>query len=328
MTTGTPFAPTSLSTSVVNPEVATIYRRFPYISVSEFLNAPTAVATNALVPGASPLEQTQALADVIMRASAWADEICFHTADGTLAASPSTEAAWIKPKPDGSLALPCKYRPILELDAVAIGSSPSQAASLGTCPDAAFGLKTIYLPNTPISTISGDLPTWPAPSSYASSLWVAWTYVNGFAHTYLADAALAGAQSIVVAPTTPGGSVVYGVYPGTQLTIRDGQYTESVTVQSVSGTTLNLASPLLNAHTPPAAPDAIRVSALPWDIEQAVISLTMCLIKVRGTRAMVLPMTPGSSPSHQELIEAGGLEDYQVAVGLLKPFTTVVTGHN
>lgn len=330
MTTGAPFSPTPLATTVVNPEAGTIFRRAPYISPAEFQTAPTAVATTNLIAGGTAQQNLQALADVIMRASSWLDEHCFHTADGTLAASPSTETAWIKPKPDGSLAIPCKYRPILELTGLAIGTVPSQLASLTTAPDAAFGIKTIYLPATPLGVVNGDTATWPIPTSYGGQVYAAWTYVNGFPHTALAASATAGASSVQVAPSVPGGSQVFGVYPGTQLTIHDGINTETIVVGSVAGTTLNLqpGTSLQHAHTMPAAPDSIRVSAVPWAVEQACISLTSCLIKLRGTRAAVMPAMPGTAPPKQALSESGGLGDYKAACELLRPFVTVFAGHN
>lgn len=333
MSTGTPFSPTPLTTSVVAPQVASLYRRTPYLSASEYRAAPTAVNTNNLAPGGTGPLNLQVLADTIMRASSWLDEHCFHTADGTLAASPSTEAAWVKAKGDGSLVLICKYRPILEVLGVAWGAVPSQLASMTTAPDLVIGDKTITVPATILNAPAGDFALFPVATNYAGQVYAVWQYVNGFPHTYLAADCAQGADSITVAPALPGGSVVYGVYPGTQLTIHDSATsassgTETVVVSSVAGTILNLASPTVYAHTIPDAPDAIRVSALPWAIEQACISLTSCLIKLRGTQAMSMPTMPGGAPSHQALVESGGLEDYEVACKLLAPFTTVFAGHN
>lgn len=327
MSTGSPFVPTPFSTSIVSPVVTSAFRRAPYISPSEYRSAPTAVGTSSLIPAGSAQQNTQALADVIMRASGWLDLHCFHTADGTLAASPSTESGRIKPKLDGSLVLICKYKPILEVLALALGSVPSQLTSLTTAPDLIPGEKTITLPATGLGAPSGDFPTFPM-TTYNGRVYCVWSYVNGFPHTFLAETCAAGASSLVVAPSLPGGSSVYGVYPGTQLTIHDDAAgTEVIVVESVSGTTLNLASPTAYAHTVPSAPDSIRVSSVPWAVEQACISLTSCLIKTRGTGAAVLPMEPGAAPSKDTLLEAGGLEDYEIAVELLKPFTTVFMGN-
>ena len=330
MTTGTPFQPTPLTTSVVAPQVASLYRRLPYIGATEFQNAPTAVSINSLIPGGTQAQNVQALADEIMRASSWLDQICFHSADGTLAASPSTESAWVKPKRDGSLALICKYKPILEVLAIAWGSVPSQLASMTTAPDLIIGEKVITVPATILNAPAGDFATFPVATNYAGQVYAVWQYVNGFPHTYLEANAVQGATSISVGPSVPGGSVVYGVYPGSQLTIHDGVETETIVVGSVSGTTLELqaGTSLQYAHTVPPAPDSIRVSSVPWVVEQACISLTSCLIKVRGMRAQILPQSPGPhAPSQQALVESGGLADYEAALKMLKPFITAVTWH-
>lgn len=313
-----PFIPTPFSTPVVAPEVSSYYRRAPYLSATEYVNAPTAVSVTSLIPGGTQQQQLQVLADTIMRASGWMDEHCFHTADGTLAASPSTESRWVRPKADGTLVLPCKYRPILEVDALAYGSIPSQLSSLTTAPDLVIGFKTITVPATIMGAPAGDFATFPVATSYAGQIYAVWQYVNGYPHTFLADDAEQGATQVTVGP-------VYGVYPNTQLTIHDGVNTETIAVGSISSDVITLAAgtTLANAHTLPTAPDSIRVSALPWAIEQACISMTSCLIKLRGTRAMIPPMQPGAPPPREALVEAGGLEDFEVACKLLKPFTTV-----
>jgi hypothetical protein len=326
-----PFVPTPFATPVVNPTVSSIFRRANYISVSSYQNAPTAVATNNLVTG-NPGAQAQAaaLATVISRASSWIDAICFARADGTLQASQSTEQGYsgtsssrINVKPNGSVILICNYKPILEVDTIAVGPAPQQVTTLTqqAANTLVIGTKTISLPNVCFNNL--PYPTY-SPASWRGpqGLYVIWTYVNGFPHFALAQSASMGASSIVVNPTTPDGSSVFGVYPGTQLSIRDGGDTETIVVESASGLTINTVQPLQYAHTVPTAPDQILVSALPWNVEQACISLTSCLIKTRGTRAMVMPMAPGGQPPKQALIESGGLEDYDIARELLEPYIT------
>jgi hypothetical protein len=326
MTTGTPFSPTPLQTSVVAPHVASLFRRLPYIGPTEYQNAPTAVSTDTLLPGGTAQQNLQALADTIMRASGWVDEICFHSADGTLAASPSTETRWVKPKGDGTLVLICKYKPILEVLALAWGSVPSQLSSMTSAPDLVIGEKTITVPATILNAPVGDFPSFPISTNNQGQVYAVWQYVNGFPHTYLTAAAAQGDTHITVAPSVPGGSVLYGVYPGTQLTIHDGISTEVIVVGSVSGTTITLqaGTSLAHAHTPPTPPDSIRISAVPWVIEQACISLTSALIKLQGTQAMVMPSMPGGMVDKQALIQSGGLEDYEAACKMLRPYTTVV----
>lgn len=327
MPTGTPFAPTPFTTTVVAPQVTSAFRRFPYISCSEFQNAPTAVATGTLTPNGNTAQSQQALADTIMRASGWIDEHCFHSSDGTLAASISVESAWVNAKQRG-LRLICRYRPILEVVGVALGANPGQLSSLTSNAGLSIDGKIITIPPTTLGSAQqvGDLLPL-ITTGYAGSWYTVWSYVNGFPHTALAANVAQGATSIQVQPTLPGSSTVAGVYAGTQLTIFDGVSTETVVASAApTGTTITLQAGTAFAHTIPAAPDTIRVSSIPRAVEQACISLTSCLIKVRGTRAMVMPTGPGGgTPSKQALIQAGGLEDYELACELLKPFTTVVS---
>src|ERR1700744_4013444 len=109
------FVPETFAEPPVSSAVATLFRRTPYISPGEYKQAPTAVATSALVPGGAAEEQLAELAAVISRASDWVDTICFHRAEGTLAASPTTEEDWIKPKANGELLITCNFKPILEV---------------------------------------------------------------------------------------------------------------------------------------------------------------------------------------------------------------------
>lgn len=323
--TGTPFEPTPFATTYVAPTVNSAFRRYPYISLQEFQNAPTAVATGTLIPNGTSAQNQQALADTIMRASGWIDEHCFHSSDGTLAASVSVESSPVRAN-NGAIKLICKYRPILEVQGIALGPTAGQLTSLTTDPGIAVDGKIITIPPT---QLGGGIPGDYLPGlvlGWGQYAYATWSYVNGFPHTALAANVSLGATSIQVEPTTPDGSTVCGIYGGTQLTIFDGVNTETVVASAApTGTTITLRAGTQFAHTLPAAPDTIRVSSIPRAVEQACISLTSCLIKLRGSRAMVMPTGPGTgTPSKQALIQAGGLEDYQTACNLLKPFVTAV----
>ena len=315
------FAPEPFPDPVVNPTTATLFRRTPYISPSEYMGAPTAVAVSNLVPGGSKEAQEAALAATIMRASDVLDTICFHKADGTLAASPSTESGWITPKDNGRLGLICNYKPILEVDALALGTGPSSMENIGQ-----QGAENITV-EEPIIWLQGGGSfgpgSWfPSRPTVNGKIFAVWSYVNGYPHSFLAEEAEGGeAEAIVVGPSNPGGSEMYGVYPGTQLTIHDGANTEVIVVESIEGLTLNLTAPLLYSHAVPEAPGSVRVSAVPWLVEQACISLVSWLIKKRGSRAMVIPNVPGGQAKGQVESQAGGKADYEDAAKTLRPFT-------
>lgn len=318
------FAPEPFADPAVNPETATLFRRAPYISPSEYKQTPTAVGVANLVPKGDAAEQLAALAAVISRASGWLDTICFHSADGTLAASPSTETAWV-PVNNGMLNFICNYKPILAVNAMDIGPGPTDMQSIG-----AAAAKTLTWKGKVISLPFGGgsfgiMSSFPSVPLWNGQAWTAVTYVNGYPHSALAETAAQGAEQITVQPSQPGGTEMFGVYPGTQLTIHDGGKTEIVVVKEVESLVLKLQSGLMYEHTPPEYPDSTRVTAIPWDVEQACISLVSCLIKMRGSRAMILPSSPGgnSGPAKQAMTESGGLKDFETAVGILKPYTTV-----
>jgi hypothetical protein len=325
----TAFAPEPFATPAVSPDTATIFRRAPYISPGEYKQTPTAVAVSGLVPGGSAAENEAALAAVIMRASDWVDTICFHRADGTLAASPSTESAWVRVKDDGSLKLICNYKPVLEVDALAIGSGPNEMTNIGQ--EASEGLtivgQIIQLPQA--NPARGVTTIFPGVRTIRGRVYAVWTYVSGYPHTALTKTVDDGESVIEVSPSVPGGASIYGAYPGTQLTIHDGEFTEVVIVSSVAGLKLNLLTPLLYEHTVPVAPspNSIRVTAIPWVVEQACVSLTSALIKRRGSRSLTLPQSPGGASAPAKTNpggQAGATVDIETAYELLQPFIVPV----
>ena len=330
MATGTPFVPAALSTTSVAPSVVSENRRFSYVTPSEYRLAPTAVATSALVAGSTnqQSDSLSSLARTLERASGWVDLICFHRAEGTLAASATTESGWVSAKPDGSVALVCNFKPVLEVTGLGFGSMPSQLASIdsNTAADLWIDGKVIWVPGGwGLLSTGNAVPFF--RGAVGGRLFAVWRYINGYPHTTLASNAMVGATSISVQPSSPGGSTIAGVYAGTQMTINDADSTETIVVASTpTGLTLPLSAPLQFSHTVPVAPDGIRVSALPRAVEQATISLALVLIKARGSRAMVLSGTAGGQPSRQAIAQAGGLDDYDDAVRLLKPFI-VATVH-
>ncbi len=319
----TPFSPAPFDTPIVSPSATTLDRRQPYISPSELKNAPTALALGNLVPGGSAGQQSSELYNVLLRASDWVDLICFHGADGTLAASPTIQSAWVTPK-HGRLAFICNMKPILAVIGMALGSGPANLSDIGdsAAQNVSIDSPTIIALNGAVPMLGGGSlgSVWPGGGwrSYA-----VWSYIAGYPHMVLAAPTVVGAESITVAGSVPGQAEPYGVYPGTQLTIRDAAGgVEVCVVQSIAGDVLTLGSPLAFPHKVPAFPDFVYVTALPHAVEQATISLACCLIKLRGTRAAVMP-SAGQAATKTALISSGGLEDYEVAVDLLKPFTTI-----
>jgi len=325
MTTGTPFAPAPFATSYVSPTVASAFRRSSYITPSEYRFTPTAVSTRQLVvKSANPqVDSVASLAVLIEQASAWADLIAFHRSDGSFAASVTTEMDWVKVKPDGSLALICNFKPVLEVTGLALGPQPAQVsnADASTAQNLWVQGKVI---NIPAAWASSPIPAYSYPSGPNGGVYAVWTYVNGYANTLLAQNAVQGATSITLQPSVPGGSSLSGIYTGTQLEIYDGSNKETVVAASTpTGTTVTLTAGLQYPHNVPVAPDGIRVSAIPPPISRATVHLTSVLVKTRGTRAMQMAGAAGGSPGKQAIAEAGAENDFEYACKLLKRYETV-----
>jgi hypothetical protein len=326
------FTPTPFATPVF-AQTLSAYRSAPYISPSEYRNAPTAVGTGNLVPGSNTqqADSTASLADVISRASGWMDEHCFHGLGGSFAAGVVTEQAWYTVKPNGSVVIIPNLRPIRAVTGLAIGPSPSQLQNLSPniVPNISIGFKTITLPNCWNRGLTFPVYFGGYPS-YGNELLCAFSYVNGWPHFTLGASASAGDTSIVANGAFPGDTQLYGILPGTPLTIRDGSNTERIVVQSLSGLTVNLQGTLQYEHTPPASPDpdSIMVSALPWNVEQACISMTSVFIKTQGMRAQVPSSLGAAKPAQKQALgRAGALHDFEHACGLINKYVVVYIDH-
>ena len=324
------FTPTPFATPVIAARTATQLRSAPYISVSQYRFAPTSVGTLALVPkSAQPqVDSTETLAVTISEASQWMDTHCFHRNDGSFAANVTNEQMWVKVKPNQSAVLICNFKPIIEVVGLALGPSPTQLQNISanTAGLLVIGEKTITLPGVFVSgtTTVGNTVLFNGFPSYNGGMLAVYSYIAGYPHTTLASSAIAGATSITVNPPTPGGTVLYGVYAGTALTIKDGANTETVVASAApTGLTVSLQSGLANAHNIPNSPDGITVTALPNDLERACIHLTNVLLKAQGMRAQMPASLGSATPAQRQgLGRAGVLADFDVACHLLKPYRT------
>lgn len=290
----------------------------PYISLSDYKNAPTAIDTSQLIPGSNQAANDQELARVIKRASGWADRLC----DQTLAATLDTQSeSDLNVRRDGTVRVVCNFWPVLELDSFLAGPTPSTITAVTDTTNIALkGRNVLSVPvfglvaNTPlVGFLAGGL----LPGDRACATWSYW---NGWPHSTLTGGPYhINDASITVKTSLP------AALAGQQLTISDGANEEVVTVSSAftGGTTIPLVGGLANTHTVPAGPDSIVVTALPWDARNGVIHLTSCLIKTRGAEADVMDSI-GDEPAQSAAIEGGGVEDFSIAVDLLEYFRRVV----
>lgn len=295
---------------ITPPTVATYSNTSPYITAREFLAAPTGVDTNQLIPAGGPVSNTQALSNIISRASAWADSLC----NQKLAATLDTQAGLYRVR-RGALVVPLDFSPIIAVSQIQTGWSPSALAALTDTTNVWIGANTVTIPVTSVSAaglgyrLAGLVP---------DEMYATVQYVNGWADDTLSAAAAAGATSL---------SVVSGMgfMPGQTLTLYGTNGGEAVTVASSftptitpGATTIPLASAITGSYV---AGDTL--TAMPQSIKQAVIALTCVLIKTRGSEALVMQSIRGN-PSTTTKLEDDANDDFMVAADLLQPFKRVM----
>ncbi len=319
-----PYLPQAFTAPVINPAIGGYGLLLPYISVSMYNYAPTAMSTSSLVPGGSATQQTQSLADTIRRASRWADRYLFGSdpagKGASLAATLTVQNSYI-PVINNELRLYCDYKPIMELVGLEVGFDPSSTTPYSTNGAASvrFGNQVIHVPASYAALTNSPYPIFAPTGGFANGrkVYAVWSYVNGYAHTSLASNVLAGSTTITLTSTDNNGGLL-GVYPGTVFNILDNAYTESITVKSVSGNVVTTTAPLQYAHTVPTAPDFIPVTSIPDDVTQGIIFLTTALIKTRGDFSITL--NEMNAPTHRNSTVGDVESDVAYALEFLDPY--------
>jgi len=275
----------------------------PYLTVTEFRNAPTAIDIDNLVFNSTdPDVQNAELANVIARASSWIDTFC----NQVLGATTETEQQRSRIRPDGTIRFHPRYSPIIALTSLQFSSdfnSPIVAPdpSLAWVEDS----QIIYPYASAATTYSSAGPLqFGFPTSPRQEVFLTYTYVNGYANT-LINTATASQSSLTVTDGT-------GITAGQMLKIYDGFNSENVIVAStytLGSTTVPLVNPLAYTHA-----NGISISALPPAIKEAAILVTTAMLKVRGDNAMVMNVgtrpgvaTPGAQMTGTDLALAQDL---------------------
>ena len=305
-------------TPIWAPYVATYASREPYLTVDEFLAAPTGTDVTQLIPGASPASNRDALGALIGRASSEADIYCQQVLAATVDTQVSPPEGWRIMNRSGRSALyiPVDYTPIICVTGMTLGSDPTNVTAVTDMTGTWVSRKVVSVP-VASGTVTqfpaganGGGPTWPG-GAY-DRRWGTLSYINGFFNSALASTANAG-------DTTLSTSDVLGAYPGLQIQVYDSLYALSETVHVAATYTpgaspVPLAAPLQYPHAAGTA-----CSALPAAVRQAVISLTSALVKRRGGEAIMLASIT-DEPARVEQGEPGMTSDEQHAYRLLQPF--------
>lgn len=217
---------------------------------------------------------------MLLRASRWVDNIT-QQRWGLAASLNQDPPKRVKASPDGTVL----YSP-LTFPIVQVVSGNWWELWPGTAP-------TPTAVNTDLVTVLDRqillADTWcyqRSRSLGARPFFVQLQYENGYAHTALADEATAGTTTLTVASTIGMTSLAAGLTTAHQtpyLSILDGNQSEDVVVESISGSTLTLASDLAFAHSTSAI-----VTAIPWDVQEWTIALATELIKTRDVGGLTM----------------------------------------
>lgn len=290
----------------IAPNVTTYASRTPYITADEWRNAPTGIDANSIVPGGQQALQDSQLKQTIAYASSMVDIFC----NQVIAATSDTQTGRYRLQGCGVVKVPCDYSPVLEVDSVQWGLSPSTMTALTDLSNVWIDRKVVEVPI--FGSGQQSIYGWPyGGPRIGDHVLILLSYVNGYPNTVTTAAANQGGNSLQVDATL-------GCYPGTVLTVADGEDTEQVTVSTVGTGVLNLTAPLAYSHSV-----GVSVSNLPPAVKEATILLTSALIKTRGAEGIVMASIR-SEPNQKVDSEDGGMSDVALAKGLLAPFRRVI----
>lgn len=301
--------------SAIAPQNLTYQNRSVYLTPSEFKRSPiaSAIDTTNLVPGGDYKVQDAALSDLIVQASAFADQYCLG-AIGTLGATVNTESGRYRANRQGQFIIHPAFWPILEVQTFSSGAFPGETTQYPVTNYNCWIEQRQFVITSGNDSWSsqGPLDLSGIASRGSALVFCEWTYVNGFFNQALSAQATAGSTSINVPSTT-------GLYAGSTVTIYDAPVAESVTISTSwdgVSTTVPITSALQWNHGV-----GTNVTALPPTVKQAVTHLVVSMVKQRGQGGFVLneigePVMAGSRTETSA-------EDFDQALVLLDAFKQV-----
>lgn len=270
--------------SVVAPYVLQGGRIEPYVSVPEVQFSATAAALDLtnLVPDGNAQAQEDSLYELIVRASSKIDTYTMGKY-GTLNATSNTENGRYRINRQGQFAVHPSFSPILEVTNFTWGTIMGQAFSVP------LSASNCWIERDHIIVQVGGSAGGLAYSGINALSYIAnpgdglafctWTYVNGWANTFLSAPVSALGTSVPVTDPT-------GIYPLMNLTIWDGSSDEYVQVAGTYdgvSSTIPLANPLAHNHA-----SGANISALHASVKQACIHFVCHLVTERGQGGITL----------------------------------------
>lgn len=255
------------------------FNQSPYITITEYKNAPTSIDFDNLVVGGNASAQNAELDNVIRRASSYMDEYF----NANLNATEYTETQRTRFTPEGFLAIHPNNSPIISLSNLEYGTDPNNLITLANCDNTWFEEQQMIIPLSNIATsYSSQGPL--AFGGYGlprQQVYTKYTYVAGYVNNAIATAT-AAATSLTVQDAT-------GIMAGQKLRIYDGANSENVTVANnytYGSTTVPLTSALAYTHA-----SGITLGNIPNSIKEACILITTAFLRVRGDSSMTMSVT-------------------------------------
>lgn len=244
----------------------------PYVSAAAFRAHPTYLDTDGLrVDSIDGADQTAELTNVLLMASAWAD----NEADQPLGAHLYTQYQRVRCDRSGMVRLHADHTPALAVTNVGYGLAPNALTTLAN-PQVWIeaGANLVLTLGATSGSWSGSLQ-FGSPAS-GSEVFAQASIVSGWVATQLSGDVLAGATALMVADPT-------GILPGSTYRIWEPGREETVTVSLLwvppvpsanpAPTSVTLASPTLAAHA-----TGHDLSSMPADLRLAVTSYATALL--------------------------------------------------
>jgi hypothetical protein len=250
----------------------------PYVTVPEFLAAPTWLDNQDLIPGGNINQQTAELYNVLLRASGLASRI----AEQPLHAHTVIDQGRFPVDRWGNICIVPPHTPVRQVNALAYGSNFQDLTLISGLSAQTWieQQKTIVVSQVPNGGAYLGSLQFGGTRPGADEVYVQYSYVAGYCATTLSASANSGTSSLTVAdptglqPPVTGGLI--GTIPGSVARIWEPGFEEAVQVANgwTAGTNpVTLAGSLLNNHAAGAG-----VSELPPEVHQAVYELTVGLL--------------------------------------------------
>lgn len=298
-------------------------RTIPYLTRDQYRCTPNPVDTQNLIRGGTQADQDAELDRLIREASGW----CDSAAEQPLTAQVTTESMRAAVQNDPAfgkcLRLHPRQHPIITVNGVSYGSDPAYMSTLNDLSSVWPENQSVIVPLQATLAAGWSGPLQFGGAKVGSRVFVALTYVAGYAVTTLSQAALVTDTVLHVVDAT-------GFMPGQLIRVEQGgaptgqgsaqaslaQARPVVQSADTTANTVTLTAPIGTAFTSGAA-----VTAMPEEVQQACVYVVTALLKQRGSGALVMRGGNAGTVSKED---EPGAEEFDIAEAILALYRPVV----